>query len=59
MHPGPVAAEVAPTTSTQVLAAFFPAGTLAGAPKIEAMTLINHYEQVFAGCLWWLLVTWL
>ncbi|MCS6155661.1 anthranilate synthase component I family protein [Lactiplantibacillus plantarum] len=56
MHLGSrVAAEVAPTTTAlQVLAATFPAGTLAGAPKIEAMTLINHYEQVprgvYGGC---------
>ncbi|BBM20182.1 anthranilate synthase, component I [Lactiplantibacillus plantarum] len=56
MHLGSrVAAEVAPTTTAlQVLAATFPAGTLSGAPKVEAMTLINHYERqprgVYGGC---------
>lgn len=56
MHLGSrVAAEVAPTTTAMdVLAATFPAGTLSGAPKVEAMTLIDHYEQrqrgIYGGC---------
>jgi anthranilate synthase component 1 len=37
------------SSSTQLFADTFPAGTLSGAPKVMAMNLINEYENVSRG----------
>ena len=60
MHLGStIESTVAPdVTSMAIVEALLPAGTLSGAPKIEAMTLIQQLEQqkrgLYGGCLGYL-----
>ncbi|MEQ6898359.1 anthranilate synthase component I family protein [Microbacterium sp. KR10-403] len=46
------------TTVGQVLDAAFPAGSMTGAPKLSAMTILHELERgprgVFAGCFGWI-----
>jgi len=54
-----VTADIAPNTSSlKIVADTFPAGTLSGAPKHMAMTLINEYEPnnrgYYGGCIGYL-----
>lgn len=46
------------TTVGDVLAAAFPAGSMTGAPKLSAMTILHALEQgprgVFSGCFGWI-----
>lgn len=53
-----VAGRLAPaTTVADVLAAAFPAGSMTGAPKLSAMTILHGLEQgprgVYSGCFGW------
>ena len=41
------------TSTMQVVADTFPAGTLSGAPKHKAMQLIEKYEKTSRSFLWW------